>query len=314
MPMGGSTTPITMAGSLVVGIAEALSSVCVIQAAFPGAPVFICFIPSVMDLKSGDFTGGAPEDTIMAAAVARRRPASTACRPSAASTRAAPRSRAGSRRWTTRRPPGSRWPPASTCSPASAWSRAGASSATRRWRWAWRPSRTHATIAAGVDLTAAGGSAGGQAVVRRRPRRSPSTRRSAAGRPAAGRPLWTAPTSESRAAVAHAPPAGARPVGRRGAAAPGAHRLRAATRAPRALAGVARRRNAQILTTRAISLRTSASRRLAFRGPCCINPSRIRRAGGVRHRMFLTGGGGRHPHPRPWLVGVGRSQPERTEA
>jgi trimethylamine--corrinoid protein Co-methyltransferase len=69
MPMGGSTTPVTMAGSLVVGIAEALSSVCVIQAAFPGAPVFICFIPSVMDLKSGDFTGGAPEDTIMAAAV-----------------------------------------------------------------------------------------------------------------------------------------------------------------------------------------------------------------------------------------------------
>jgi trimethylamine--corrinoid protein Co-methyltransferase len=69
MPMGGSTTPITMAGSLAVGVAEALSSVCVIQAAFPGAPVFICFIPSVMDLKSGDFTGGAPEDTIMGAAV-----------------------------------------------------------------------------------------------------------------------------------------------------------------------------------------------------------------------------------------------------
>src|SRR5450759_3247299 len=70
LPMGGSTTPITMAGSLVVGIAEALSAVCVIQAAFPGAPVFICFIPSVMDLKTGDFTGGAPEDTIMGAAVA----------------------------------------------------------------------------------------------------------------------------------------------------------------------------------------------------------------------------------------------------
>jgi trimethylamine--corrinoid protein Co-methyltransferase len=44
--------------------------VCAIQAVFPRAPVFICFIPSVMDLKSGDFTGGAPEDTIMAAAVA----------------------------------------------------------------------------------------------------------------------------------------------------------------------------------------------------------------------------------------------------
>jgi trimethylamine--corrinoid protein Co-methyltransferase len=70
MPMGGSTTPITMAGSLVVGIAEALAAVCVVQAAFPEAPVFICFIPSVMDLKTGDFTGGAPEDTIMGAAVA----------------------------------------------------------------------------------------------------------------------------------------------------------------------------------------------------------------------------------------------------
>ena len=70
MPMGGSTTPITAAGSLVVGIAEALAAVCVIQAAFPGAPVFICFIPSVMDLRTGDFTGGAPEDTFMAAAVA----------------------------------------------------------------------------------------------------------------------------------------------------------------------------------------------------------------------------------------------------
>ncbi len=70
MPMGGSTTPITMAGSLVVGIAEALSAVAVIQAAFPGAPVFVCFIPSIMDLKTGDFTGGAPEDTVMAAAAA----------------------------------------------------------------------------------------------------------------------------------------------------------------------------------------------------------------------------------------------------
>jgi trimethylamine--corrinoid protein Co-methyltransferase len=70
MPMGGSTAPITMAGSLVVAIAEALSGVCAIQAAFPGAPVFICFIPSVMDLMTGDFTGGAPEDTIMGAAVA----------------------------------------------------------------------------------------------------------------------------------------------------------------------------------------------------------------------------------------------------
>jgi trimethylamine:corrinoid methyltransferase-like protein len=69
MPMGGSTTPITMAGSLVVAMAEALAGVALVQAAHPGAPVFVSFIPSIMDLQTGDFTGGAPEDTLMGAAV-----------------------------------------------------------------------------------------------------------------------------------------------------------------------------------------------------------------------------------------------------
>jgi trimethylamine--corrinoid protein Co-methyltransferase len=69
MPQGGSTTPITMAGSLVVGMAETLSAVAIVQAVVPGAPVFLCFIPTIMDLRSGDFTGGAPEDTLMASAV-----------------------------------------------------------------------------------------------------------------------------------------------------------------------------------------------------------------------------------------------------
>jgi trimethylamine--corrinoid protein Co-methyltransferase len=69
MPMGGSTTPITMAGSLVVAMAEALAAVALVQAAHPGAPVFVSFIPSIMDLRTGDFSGGAPEDTLMGAAV-----------------------------------------------------------------------------------------------------------------------------------------------------------------------------------------------------------------------------------------------------
>jgi len=57
-----------MAGSLAIGIAETLSAIAAVEAAVPGAPVFACFIPSVMDLKTGDFTGGAPEDTLMGAA------------------------------------------------------------------------------------------------------------------------------------------------------------------------------------------------------------------------------------------------------
>jgi len=70
MPMGGSTTPLTMAGSLAVGIAETLGAVAAVQAVVPGAPAFVCLIPTVMDLKTGDFTGGAPEDTVMGAAAA----------------------------------------------------------------------------------------------------------------------------------------------------------------------------------------------------------------------------------------------------
>ena len=153
-----------MAGSLVVGIAEALSAVCVIQAAVPGAPVFICFIPSVMDLKTGDFTGGAPEDTDHGRRGRRRGRTSTACPPSAASTRRGaklPSWQSALDDTTTTVPlPGRA---ASTCSPASAWCRAGASSATRRWRWPSTRSRRRATIAHGIDLTGIGGSAGGAA-------------------------------------------------------------------------------------------------------------------------------------------------------
>ena len=38
------------------------------QVVYPGAPVFMAGAPSVMDLKTGGYTGGSPEDYVLAAA------------------------------------------------------------------------------------------------------------------------------------------------------------------------------------------------------------------------------------------------------
>lgn len=63
-----STGPATMAGNLALGNAEVLSALALIQLAFPGAPVFYASAPTVMDLRSGAYTGGGPEDFLFGAA------------------------------------------------------------------------------------------------------------------------------------------------------------------------------------------------------------------------------------------------------
>jgi len=63
-----SSAPATMAGNLVVGNAEVLSALAMIELAYPGAPVFYAAAQSVMDLRSGAYTGGGPEDFLFAAA------------------------------------------------------------------------------------------------------------------------------------------------------------------------------------------------------------------------------------------------------
>jgi trimethylamine--corrinoid protein Co-methyltransferase len=68
MPLAAGTGPATLAGNLVVQNAEALSGVVLLQLAFPGCPCFIAGAPSVIDLKTGGYTGGAPEDYLLAAA------------------------------------------------------------------------------------------------------------------------------------------------------------------------------------------------------------------------------------------------------
>jgi trimethylamine---corrinoid protein Co-methyltransferase len=63
-----ASAPATMAGNLVVNMAAVLAGIVLLQLAHPGAPVFLAGAPSVMDLKTGGYTGGSPEDHVLAAA------------------------------------------------------------------------------------------------------------------------------------------------------------------------------------------------------------------------------------------------------
>lgn len=63
-----STGPATLAGNLVVGNAEVLSALALIQLVHPGSPVFYAAAQTVMDLRTGAYTGGGPEDFLFGAA------------------------------------------------------------------------------------------------------------------------------------------------------------------------------------------------------------------------------------------------------
>jgi trimethylamine--corrinoid protein Co-methyltransferase len=60
--------PATVAGSLVVGNAEVITALALVQLAHPGAPVYYAAAQTAMDLRSGAYTGGGPEDFLFGAA------------------------------------------------------------------------------------------------------------------------------------------------------------------------------------------------------------------------------------------------------
>jgi trimethylamine:corrinoid methyltransferase-like protein len=64
----GSTGPITLAGNLVVGNAEVISALTLMQMAFPGCPVYYAAAQTITDLRTGAYTGGGPEDYLFGAA------------------------------------------------------------------------------------------------------------------------------------------------------------------------------------------------------------------------------------------------------
>jgi trimethylamine--corrinoid protein Co-methyltransferase len=60
--------PATVAGSLVVGNAEVISALALMQLAYPGCPVYYAAAQTAMDLRSGAYTGGGPEDFLFGGA------------------------------------------------------------------------------------------------------------------------------------------------------------------------------------------------------------------------------------------------------
>ena len=70
-PQAGATSPAALAGTLVQINAEELSGVVYTQLVRVGAPIVLGYVPSVADLRTGSFSGGAAEFALMNAAAAQ---------------------------------------------------------------------------------------------------------------------------------------------------------------------------------------------------------------------------------------------------
>jgi trimethylamine--corrinoid protein Co-methyltransferase len=60
MPTMGSTAPASILGTIVLGDAEVISAMVLMQLAHPGAPVYHSIIPSLMDPRTGGYIGSTP--------------------------------------------------------------------------------------------------------------------------------------------------------------------------------------------------------------------------------------------------------------
>lgn len=69
-PQSGSTAPATLAGTIVEASAESLAGIVLAQAVNQGAPVIYGGFPTVMDMRTTIFSYGAPEMSLMSAAMA----------------------------------------------------------------------------------------------------------------------------------------------------------------------------------------------------------------------------------------------------
>jgi trimethylamine--corrinoid protein Co-methyltransferase len=70
-PQSGATSPAALAGTLVQINAEELSGIVLCNLVRPGARVLMGYVPSVADMRTGNFVGGAPEFALMNAAAAQ---------------------------------------------------------------------------------------------------------------------------------------------------------------------------------------------------------------------------------------------------
>ena len=68
MASAGANAPITLAGDLVVGNAEVIAALALMQMEAPGCPVYYAAAQTSTDMRTGAYTGGGPEDFLFGAA------------------------------------------------------------------------------------------------------------------------------------------------------------------------------------------------------------------------------------------------------
>ncbi len=66
--LAGATTPVTLAGTLVEQSANILTGICLAQMVRPGLPCIYSLASGIMDMVTGNYSGGAPETQILHAA------------------------------------------------------------------------------------------------------------------------------------------------------------------------------------------------------------------------------------------------------
>ncbi|MBW1865784.1 MAG: trimethylamine methyltransferase family protein [Deltaproteobacteria bacterium] len=71
IPSTGTTSPVTLAGTLALMTAELLSGLVLTQLVNPGVPVRLMGYAGTSDMRTGEFTFASPEKTLMAAALAQ---------------------------------------------------------------------------------------------------------------------------------------------------------------------------------------------------------------------------------------------------
>jgi trimethylamine--corrinoid protein Co-methyltransferase len=71
IPSAGSTSPVTLAGTLAVSVAELLAGMVLTQLVNPGVPVRLMGYAGTFDMRFGAFTFASPETTLMAGALAQ---------------------------------------------------------------------------------------------------------------------------------------------------------------------------------------------------------------------------------------------------
>ena len=65
MAEAGATSPMSLTGTVVLGLAEFLGCTTALQTAAPGAPVIFCFGAGVLDMRTTTFSLGSLENTLM---------------------------------------------------------------------------------------------------------------------------------------------------------------------------------------------------------------------------------------------------------